>query len=149
MDKAFCENLLFAINGPSTHLNVTRIPVYDTHNPAGTSTKNMIHFTQMVISGKFQKYDFGSAEENMAHYNQTDPPMYDLGSVKTPVALYWATNDWIADPKDVEFIKSNLPNIVDDYYIQGWNHLDLVIAADSKVLLYNRVVRLMEKYRYL
>ena len=148
MDKAFCENLLFVLCGPSKHMNETRISVYTTHDPAGTSTKNMIHFTQMVISGKFQKYDFGSAEENMAHYNQSEPPMYDLSTIKTPVALYWSSNDWLADPQDVQFIRKSLPNIVDDYEIGGWNHLDFVWAYDTKGLLYDRMLKLMEKFKY-
>ena len=40
-------------SGPTTSLNATRIPVYLTHNPDGTSVKNLVHFGQLVISGIF------------------------------------------------------------------------------------------------
>lgn len=146
IDRVFCENILFVICGPSTHMNMTRIPVYVYHSPAGTSTKNMIHFSQMVISGEMQKYDFGSVEENMAHYNQSKPPIYDLKLIKTPVALYPSTNDWLADPEDVKYLRENLRNIVDDYTVESWNHLDFVWAVDTKPLLYDRVLQLMKKF---
>lgn len=146
VDEIFCENVLFVICGPSNHMNTTRIPVYATHSPAGTSTKNMIHFAQMVIAGEMQKYDFGSPAENQAHYNQSTPPIYDIRSIKTPVALYSSTNDWLADPEDVKYIRANLPNIVDDYVIKGWNHLDFVWAIDAKQKLYDRIIQLMRKF---
>ena len=57
-------------------------------------------------------------------------------------------NDWLADPEDVQFIRKSLPNIVDDYEIEGWNHLDFVWAYDTKELLYDRMLKLMEKFRY-
>lgn len=61
-DKLVCENVLFVLCGPSRYLNASRVAVYETHSPAGTSVKNLAHFSQMVISGKFQAYDYGSAK---------------------------------------------------------------------------------------
>lgn len=146
MDKLICENILFAYCGPSTHMNATRVPVYATHSPAGSSVKDMVHFSQQVISGQIQKYDFGSAKENMAHYNQTTPPIYDLKLIKTPVALYSASNDWLADPEDVKFLRATLPNIVDDLEIDSWNHLDFIWAVDTVEYLYERMLKLMKKF---
>lgn len=147
IDKLVCENIIFIAAGPSKFMNASRVAVYTTHSPAGTSTKNMIHFSQLVIAGKFQMYDFGSAQDNMAHYNQPQPPLYDLTKVKTPVALYWAQEDWLADPTDVNFLRKSLPNIVDDYGKSDWNHLDFVWATNTKPYLYDRMVQLMKKYQ--
>lgn len=146
MDKLICENILFVYCGPSNHMNETRVPVYAMHSPAGSSVKDMVHFSQMVASGKMQKYDFGSAKENMAHYNQPTPPEYDLKSIKTPVALYSSTNDWLADQEDVKYIRNSLPNIVDDYVIESWNHLDFIWAVDTQKFLYDRMLKLMQKF---
>ncbi|XP_015256724.1 PREDICTED: lysosomal acid lipase/cholesteryl ester hydrolase-like [Cyprinodon variegatus] len=42
-----CGNLFFVICGyDKKNLNMTRIPVYTTHSPAGTSVQNMIHWAQ-------------------------------------------------------------------------------------------------------
>ena len=146
LDKTICENILFALCGPSKFLNATRVSVYTSHTPAGTSTKNVIHFSQMVMSGKFQMFDYGSAKANMAHYNQTTAPLYDLTKVNVPVALYWAQNDWLADPSDVEYLRKNLPNIVDDLNVNIWDHLDFIWATNTKTALYDRMLKLMQNY---
>lgn len=46
----------------------SRLLVYLTHDPAGTSTMNMFHWIQMVNSNKMQAYDYGSPEKNIEHY---------------------------------------------------------------------------------
>ncbi|CAF0886086.1 unnamed protein product [Brachionus calyciflorus] len=144
-DKLICSNILVAFCGPTNFLNMTRVPVYTTHTPAGTSVKNLAHFAQSVISGKFQMYDYGS-KKNLIHYNQTTPPQYDLRKVNVPTALYWANNDWLADPTDIKYLRSNLPNIVDDYEILNWNHLDFIWATNTQEFLYGRLVDLMKKF---
>lgn len=142
-DRLLCMNILFAFCGPTKYLNQTRISVYTTHAPAGTSVKNLAHFGQLVTSGKFQMYDYGS-KENVKHYNQSEPPQYDIRKVTVPTALYWAKNDWLADPVDIQFIRKNLPNIIDDYEIMDWNHLDFVWAVNAKEYLYNRIIDLIK-----
>lgn len=90
-------------------------------------------------------YDYG--KNNMAHYNQSEAPSYDVTQVKVPVALYYANDDWLADPTDVKFLRANLPNIVDDYEIDNFNHLDFVWAINATQAVYNRMVNLMLKYK--
>ena len=53
VDKEVCKNLAFTVCGPSVSVNITRLPVYLSHFPAGTSVKNMVHFAQLVVNGKF------------------------------------------------------------------------------------------------
>ena len=100
----------------------------------------------MVISGRFQAYDYGSAKENMVHYNQSEPPLYDLSSIRTPVALYSATNDWLADPADVDSLRQALPNVVDYWNTDDWNHLDFIWGTNGKTFLYDRMIDLMQRY---
>lgn len=91
-------------------------------------------------------YDYG--KDNMAHYNQTDAPLYNITQMKVPVALYYANDDWLADPTDVKFLQANLPNIVDNYEIDNFNHLDFVWAVNATQAFYTRMVNLMLKYQY-
>jgi len=35
------------------------LPLHLSQNPDGTSMRNIVHFAQMVNSGKMQKYDHG------------------------------------------------------------------------------------------
>jgi lysosomal acid lipase/cholesteryl ester hydrolase len=146
IDKTICTNVLFVLCGPSRHLNDTRMSVYTTHAPAGTSVKNLMHFAQLVISKNFQRFDYGSEKLNFVHYNQTTPPLFDIHNIKTPVALYAAQNDWLADPTDVDYLRNNLPNLVVDKSISDYNHLDFLWAINARANLYLDILELMKKY---
>ncbi len=87
-NKLVCDDLISILTGPSNYINTTRLAVYQTHM-TGTSVKNMVHFAQMVISGNFQMYDYGSNRQNLIYHNQTTPPLYDLKNINVPVAIYW------------------------------------------------------------
>lgn len=63
--------------------------------PAGTSTKTVVHFAQEHNSGKFCQYDYGRAK-NLQIYNTPEPPDYNLASITTPIAIFYAENDWLS-----------------------------------------------------
>lgn len=117
-----CDVFLMALCGPSLHINASRIQVYVSETPAGTSMRNMMHWVQVrhalpcpalsclaapyvcvgpafmlcvypwrmqgVEAPTFQKFDWGSAEANQQHYGADTPPMYDLGKLSVPTALF-------------------------------------------------------------
>lgn len=69
--ELICDNIIFLIAGPEIdNLNITRTAVYTSHAPAGTSTENILHWTQMINSGKMQKFDFRDSKKNQEHYGQ-------------------------------------------------------------------------------
>jgi lysosomal acid lipase/cholesteryl ester hydrolase len=72
------------------------------HIPAGTSSLNVIHWVQMVRSGKLLEYDYGNRWDNKKHYGTSDPPAYDLAKDTAEIYLYWSPDDWLADEKDIE-----------------------------------------------
>ncbi|XP_071792325.1 gastric triacylglycerol lipase-like [Asterias amurensis] len=138
---AWCENILFVLCGfDKSNLNETRLPVYLSHSPAGTSTQDMIHFAQMVSSGEFQKYDRGSKEENMARYNQTTPPLYYPEHITTQVSLYWGGKDWLADPEDVKMLIPKLQNLQENNYIPQYDHLDFIWGTDAPYWVYEPII---------
>ena len=97
---------------------------------------------------KFQKFDYGSATLNAEHYNgATSPPLYDLGSIPTTfkIALFSGTNDWLADPKDVEVLRSELPadSIIYDVTTDGYAHLDYTRAYNANKIIYNDIVQML------
>ena len=77
---------------------------------------------------------------------QPTPPLYNVSKVEVPVALYWAEHDWLADPVDVQFLRKNLPNIVDDVYVADWNHLDFIWGINAAETIYYKMIALMRKY---
>ena len=45
-----CADFIFLLTGPDTsNLNETRIPIYVSHTPAGTSVKDVVHFAQVNL----------------------------------------------------------------------------------------------------
>lgn len=140
--EEICSNIIFLICGfDISQLNVTRLPIYIAHTPAGTSVKNMVHYAQMYKYKKFQMFDYGSPEKNRQHYGMDTPPQYNASAVDVPVAIYWGGNDWLADPKDVKRLKQVLPKMWYDKYIEGWQHLDFIWGLDAAPQVYNDVIK--------
>ena len=48
----------------------------------GTSTKNLLHWVQMIRTKRFRPFDYGHAK-NMKVYGQSSPPDYDISNFKT------------------------------------------------------------------
>ena len=59
------------------------------HFPSGTAGKTIVHYAQMIESGKFCAFDYGE-EGNLEHYGQNDPPVVNLSKTTAPIALYLA-----------------------------------------------------------
>jgi len=136
-----CLDLLFLIAGPNTNqLNSTRIPVYIAHSPAGTSVQNIAHFGQMVNSGKFNKFDYGSADENTKYYGQRSPPDYDTSKMQVPVGLYWGQEDWLADPTDVESAMPLFRNVIANVFLTDFNHLDFIWGLRAAPEVYHPIM---------
>lgn len=58
-----------------------------------------------------------------------------------PVALYWAQNDWLADPDDVRLLLPQLSNKMYDKYIENWDHLDFIWGLDAPKVVYNDIIK--------
>ena len=112
---------------------------------AGSSVKNFVHYAQSVISKNFQMFDYGL--KNMEKYNQRTAPLYNITNMKVPVALYWADKDWLADPKDVDYIRNRVPDLVDHFQCLDWNHLDFLWAKNANTLLYERLLKLLRSQK--
>lgn len=117
------------------------------HIPAGSSTKQLLHFGQEVLSGRFCQFDYGT-RQNTIIYGQEHPPDYNLTSVVAPIILHYGSNDHLAHAEDVERLARQLPNLVESHRIdmQLFNHMDFLIAKDAKKLLYTQLIANIEQY---
>ncbi|XP_028822275.1 gastric triacylglycerol lipase [Denticeps clupeoides] len=144
--SCLCGNIFFLLCGfDERNLNMSRTPVYTTHCPAGTSVQNMIHWSQAVSSKKFMAYDYGK-KGNMAHYNQTTPPAYNVRDMKVPTALWSGGHDTLADPKDVALLLTQIPNLVYHRHIKRWEHLDFIWGLDAPQEMYGDMIKLMRQH---
>ncbi|NXL96238.1 LIPM Lipase, partial [Alectura lathami] len=63
-----CANLFFLLGGYNEkNLNMSRLDVYTAHYPDGTSVKNIRHWAQVVTSGEFKPFDYGSKNQLIYH----------------------------------------------------------------------------------
>ncbi|XP_015202324.1 gastric triacylglycerol lipase isoform X2 [Lepisosteus oculatus] len=140
-----CGNIFFVLCGfDEKNLNMSRTPVYTTHCPAGTSVQNMLHWRQLIKTRKLMAFDYGTSG-NMAHYNQPTPPQYHIRDMKVPTALWSGGHDWLADPKDVALLLTQISNLVYHKDISHWEHLDFIWGLDANQLMYSEMVKLMNQ----
>jgi lysosomal acid lipase/cholesteryl ester hydrolase len=139
-----CDSILFLIGGPdSNQLNNTRLPVYLSHTPAGTSTTNVLHWAQNIRSGLQQAYDWGSAAANIIHYGSAHPPVYNMSRVNAPTYLFWSDADWLADTQDVTgYLIPNLnPSILmQNTNLHDFNHWDFIWGLRAAREVYQPIV---------
>lgn len=83
--------------------NVEALNLLMSKYPDGTAVMQMLHYAQLIVSGKFRRYDFGP-QKNLVRYGSNDPPSYDLGKVTAPVYIVVLVND-VAVPIDVRNVK--------------------------------------------
>jgi hypothetical protein len=52
----------------------------------------LTQYSQMSVSNKFQKYDYGK-EKNLKKYGQAEPPLYNLSNIIVPLVMYYGKHD--------------------------------------------------------
>lgn len=123
------------------------VPVYLSHSPSGISCKQITHYTQSYVSGKFSKLNRGS-EENIRIYGSTTPPEYNLTKVTAPVVVYYGESDSFVDSTDVTILHEKVanPRGLHKIPIKEFNHLDFLWAMNAPILVYEPMLKLMNEY---
>lgn len=149
--KDVCSNVVFLLVGfNQEQFNYNRSAAFLSHMPAGSSTKNLLHFAQLYKAKRFQQFDYG-AKENEQRYGQQQPREYNVTAISNKfVCLMHSKNDYLASPDDVRLLKSKLSPgvVVDDYTVSlpSWNHLDFQLGKDAGLHVNQRVVKLLQQY---
>ncbi|EGZ17162.1 hypothetical protein PHYSODRAFT_331176 [Phytophthora sojae] len=158
-----CNSAIGLIAGPSDNLNATRIPVYLSQTPAGTSVQNMAHYAQGIRDDTFAKYDYGCSCvrllginlcsslicKNKAVYGSFDPPAFPIGDMVYPrTGFYIGATDTFATSTDIEQLRSGLPSatIVYEQTIDAFSHLDFTWAQNANELVYQDLLVKLKKY---
>lgn len=147
MDTYVCSNIVFYLCGEDEEqFNKTLLPVFLSNLGTGTSLKTVLHMSQMILSGKFQQFDYGFADGNRRIYGSPTPPEYDLSKVKLNITLFWAQNDLLSNEKDVRKLHDMLPSTTKMYLVPfpKFNHIDYLWARDAPTLVNAKVLDILK-----
>ncbi|XP_061386644.1 lipase 3-like [Musca vetustissima] len=142
-----CRRVVFLIfGGYSAYFKSFLLQeAYNTH-PSTASTHQAIHYIQQKVSGYFRQYDFG-VEGNMARYNQSTPPDYNLANVNTrfPIHLYYSDYDELSTRRDIEKLTGIMGSRSVEHFIplKNFAHIDFLWATNVKEVQNNRILQIM------
>nr|XP_045007328.1 lipase member J [Jaculus jaculus] len=141
MLNKICLNSLFMLFGKDTkNINMSRLDVYFSHNPAGTSVQNIFHWLQLLHSPYLKAFDWGSPDLNLVHFNQPTPPLYKVENMKVPTAMWSGGRDRLADPIDVKKLEPKIANLIYHKKIPDHTHLDPVIGLDAREQIFDEII---------
>lgn len=132
---------------PKQH-NSTRVPVYVTNLPVGTSSRNVLHYAQVFRAKNLVRFDYGT-EKNVDIYGQAEPPPYPLEKIQVPFAIYQGEGDVFADPKDVEDLVERLRGILVLRKVMpdpDFGHLDFIYGYNATDILHCPMIELVSNY---
>eukprot|EP00256_Glycine_max_P068589 XP_025983184.1 triacylglycerol lipase 2 [Glycine max] len=140
--KLNCSNLVSLVTGPNCCLNSSSTD----SSIEPTATKNLIHLSQMIRTGKIAKYDYCGQGQNMQHYGQPVPPLYDMTAIPNefPLFLSYGGQDYLSDVKDVQVLINDLKdhdrNKLVVLFKEDYAHLDFVRAVNAKQMIYDPMI---------
>ncbi|XP_030539656.2 triacylglycerol lipase 2-like isoform X2 [Rhodamnia argentea] len=138
-----CTHMLTAFTGPNCCLNSTIVDVFLDHEPQPTSTMNLIHLAQMIRDGTISMYDYGDEGQNVEHYGQATPPLYNMSSIPNdlPLFLSYGGADALSDVRDVKLLLDSLKDHDGDklvtQYREDYAHADFVMGENAKEVVYD------------
>ncbi|XAR55315.1 Triacylglycerol lipase [Bertholletia excelsa] len=141
--EVVCTNFLTSFTGQNCCLNSSLVEVFLDYEPQPTSTKNIIHMSQMIRNGNITMYDYGDMKLNMQRYGQPSPPVYNMTCIPNdlPLFLSYGGRDALSDPNDVQL----LLDILRDHdreklvvqYRDNYGHADYVMGFNAKQAVYD------------
>ncbi|RDX66786.1 Triacylglycerol lipase 2, partial [Mucuna pruriens] len=141
-----CSNLLTPFTGPNCCINSSTFNVYLDHGLPPTATMNLIHLSQMIRRGNIAKYDYNDVGENMQHYGQPVPPLYDMTAIPNEFPLFLSHGglDMLADVNDVQLLLSDLrdhhANKLVVLFSGEYGHVDFVMGVNVKQIVYDPMI---------
>lgn len=101
----------------------------------------------VVRGSNFSMFDYGTCG-NLKAYNQTTPPLYELGKIPTafPMLLCSGGQDALADPQDVKRLLSELKSDVTTLYLANYAHADFVVGTRANLDVYPVIIAYFQTF---
>ncbi|KAI8637717.1 Alpha/Beta hydrolase protein [Parasitella parasitica] len=111
-----------------------------------TSVKSIVHWFQIISSGRFQMYDETPSILPWSTVNTVIdhlPPKFPTKQITTPIAIFYGSADTLVD---FDILKSNLPPLPYVKSIHGWEHMDFLWARGLERKVYPDILELLEHF---
>ncbi|KAE9218769.1 hypothetical protein PF004_g13781 [Phytophthora fragariae] len=157
-----CSGFFDLIGGPSDNVNSSRVHVYVTQTPAGSSAKNVAHYAQGIRDNTFASYDYGcncdpsagvdACSEfeciNKVKYGSLKPPAFPIQNMVHPrTGFYNGARDTLATQADINKLRAGLPRgtVAFDKMVD-FGHLDFTWASNAHENVYNDLIQQIRQY---
>ena len=86
------------------HIDLANLPLIAQNDVGGTSTKNLVHWSQMMKTGEFSRFNYGE-KKNRKIYKDAVPTPYEVSNLKNnlkeiPILLIAGGRDSLVHPAD-------------------------------------------------
>lgn len=108
--------------------------------PAGVSLGQILHFAQLIRSGKFQQFDYDDVDLNKKKYGQETPPEFDVSKITADIYTYKSEDDTTTTIKNIEELEMELPNLKGTHVVSGLSHSDFVYNEKAADLVYSKLI---------
>lgn len=128
-----CKFTVDLVCGTSSLDTAPAIENFTAHFPAGVSTKELVHYAQLIRSNHFRDFDYGP-RGNIKQYGQKEPPAYNVSSIRVPTALFVGGTDDLGDPKDNENLVQHLgsnPSLVFHKVYPNFSHITFFAGTEA------------------
>lgn len=102
--------------------------------------------SQIVNSGRFQRFDFGSIDKNMDAYGIPSPTEIDLSQINVKIAMFMGQNDVIGNIKDNKEVISQLKNetMIHCQILEGHGHF---LLGNRNISFFEDVLNVINEFK--
>ncbi|CAI0551012.1 unnamed protein product [Linum tenue] len=149
---AGCNSLMTALSGKNCCLKPSAMDSFLENEPQPTSTKNLLHLSQMVRRGTIAMYDYDNEDKNVKRYGQPTPPVYDMTQIPKDLPLYltYGSTDAITSAKDVQILlrslKDHMGGKLVSQFVDNYAHADYVMADNAREKVYEPLLGFLKMY---
>ncbi|KAI9363146.1 Alpha/Beta hydrolase protein [Pilaira anomala] len=113
-----------------------------------TSVKSIVHWFQIIGSGRFQMYD--EATSLLPHkpmHNVIDhlPPKFLIKQITTPIAVFYGSDDTLVD---YDILKNELPHLAYTKNVHNWEHMDFLWASGLEKIVFPDILMLLKHFNF-
>lgn len=104
----------------------------------------------MIRTAKIAKYDYGDQRQNMQHYGQRVPPLYNMTKISNefPLFLTYGRQDALSNVKDVQLLLNDLRdhdgNKLVVLFTEDYSHYDFIMGVNVNQIIYDPMIVFFE-----